>query len=114
VDIITILTSLLTLAIAIIAYFAKSLIEDVKKDVKLLRSEVTAMKQDSIWITNTVGELKDMQAYNTKEQRAILSKLAQKIDLIKDNEAHIEGRLNAQDKHLENYGQVIRVLVSKK
>ena len=113
-DIVGILTGLLTGAIAIIGYFIKKHIESVEKDVKSLSSQVSGLKQDTIWLTNNISELKDMQAHNTKEQIMMLGKLGAKTDEIKSHINQVQDRVNSHEKHLENYGQVIRLLANKK
>lgn len=109
-----ILLSAFMALLGVIGYFMKRHMETVESDVKKLRSEVVALKQDSIWIVNAMKELRASSSRQSQEVQAVIIKLQAKLDEVKDSTSHLEDKIKTNEKHLENYGQVIRMLTSKK
>lgn len=112
-DIVNILTALISFCIAIIGWFIKDHITSVKADVKKTRSELASIKQDIIWLTNKSDENKKLFIDSVKEHQKIYAKFETKLEDIEDSSYSLLDKIKQHEKHLENYGQVIRLLATK-
>ena len=105
---ITALTACLTLLITITGYFVKKHIESVEKNIKELQKKTTSLKQDVIWMTNNIEDIKrvtqDSNLITREKSNLILSKIEQLDDMVYNNKI----MLKKHETDLENYGKVIR------
>ena len=108
------LLSVLTACLGIIGWFVKKYMESMEKDVRQLRVDFSALKQDTLWLIKSNKEIQSSSVHNTKGIQTSIGAMSAKIDTIKSNSDHIDDKLKSHEKHLENYGQVIRVLINKK
>lgn len=107
------LISILTVTIAIIGWFLKRHIEDVEKSIRELKVGLAIVKQDIIWIKNNVEDIKSIANENSIYFSDNVNKINAKLEGIKDHGQDMSNQLNEHEKHLENYGKIIRVMSRK-
>jgi uncharacterized coiled-coil DUF342 family protein len=110
---ITVLTAIITLLIAITGYFIKNHIENVENGLKRLTREVSALKQDSLWLQNNFKDLRSSINDSKSDYDKKIIKIIAALDNLKEQRDIIHKDLEQHEQHLENYGKVIRAIALK-
>lgn len=111
----SILTACLSLLIAVVGYFIKRHIERTEAKIDKMRNELTAARQDIIWISNSVKEVREITSDSSASQVSNSQKLINKLNQISQETYENKVKLLEHERHLSNYGKVIRkYLIDKK
>lgn len=102
------LTACLALMMTIIGYFVKRHIESVERNIKNLNTKVTALKQDVIWITNSVEDIKTIVNNSNAITKETGVKILSRIESLDELTYQNKVLLKKHETDLENYGKVIR------
>lgn len=108
------LTAVLALLISITGYFIKKHIETVEQDIKRINTNIGITKQDIIALTNQISNLKQYQIETRQGQKELSSKLEARIDEVIDVSFDLKSKIKDHERHLENYGNVIRKYLLKR
>ena len=99
--------------VGIVAYFADKWLSHVDDSIKEVRSDVGNVSLDIKSLNREINVLKESyidQALDLKKQ---LTKIDAKLEHQADKIDVVTIRMDQADRHLENYGKVIKIVVDK-
>ena len=106
-------TAIVSCLVGIVAYFADKWLSHVDDSIKEVRSDVGNVSLDIKSLNREINVLKESyidQALDLKKQ---LTKIDAKLENQADKIDVVRIRMDQADKHLENYGKVIKIIVDK-